>query len=129
MAAMRCGFKPVGVIYRVLKKPQLRRRQGEIVDAFIERMEQDYLVRPDFYFCEGRYFRSSADIAQFEKDVWYEIKQADLNAGDGRIYRHSHACSNYGACPYLPLCTGEAGAEMMFEYREPHEELDFLKGE
>lgn len=129
MAALRCDFNPVGVIYRVLKKPQIRRRQGETVDAFIERMEQDYLARPEFYFHESKYYRTMADIAQFEKDVWHEIRQANQNAKDGHIFRHSHSCSNYGTCPYLPLCTGEAGAEMMFEYREPHEELEFLKGE
>lgn len=129
MAAMRCDFKPVGVLYRVLKKPQIRRKQNETVEAFVERMEQDYLARPDFYFCESKYFRTTADIAQFERDIWFEIKQANLNARDGHIYRHSHSCSNYGTCPYLPLCTGEAGAEMMFEHRKPNEELNSQKGE
>lgn len=129
MAALRCDFKPVGVLYRVLKKPQIRRKQNETVEAYIERMMQDYLARPEFYFYESKYYRTVADIAQFEKDVWHEIKQANQNARDGHVFRHSYSCSNYGTCPYLPLCTGEAGAEMMFEYREPHEELEFLKGE
>lgn len=129
MAAKRCDFNPVGVLYRVLRKPQIRKRQGETVDAFIERMAQDYLARPEFYFFETKLYRSQEDIEQFEKDVWHEIKQSNANAEAGHFFRHSHSCSNYGTCPYLPLCTGEAGAEMMYEHKEPHEELDFLKGE
>ena len=123
LAARRLGFKPVGVIYRVLKKPALRRRQNETVDAFVERMKADYLARPEFYFYETRLYRSEDDLSDFERQMWYEVQQADRNAAQGRVYRHSHACSNYGTCPYLPLCTGESGAEAMYEYREPNEEL------
>lgn len=123
LAARRLGYKPVGVIYRVLKKPALRRRQNETVDAFVERMKADYLARPEFYFYETRLYRSDDDLSDFERQMWYEVQQADRNAVQGRVYRHSHACSNYGTCPYLPLCTGESGAEAMYEYREPNEEL------
>lgn len=128
MAARRLGYKPVGVIYRVLKKPSIRRRQNETVEAFTDRMMADYLARPDFYFYETRLYRSSDDLDAFEVDLWKEIKQADRNASTGFMPRHSHACSNYGTCPYLPLCTGENGAEAMYEYREPHEELEVLNG-
>ena len=129
MAARRLGYNPVGVIYRVIRKPQIKQRQSETVDAYIERLIQDYLARPEFYFFQTKLYRSQSDIDQFEIDVWREIKQANLNAEKGHVFRHSHACSNYGRCAYLPLCTGEAGAEIMYEYKEPHEELDFLKGE
>lgn len=129
MAALRCDFKPVGIIYRVLRKPQIKKRQGETVDAYIERLEQDYLARPEFYFFETKLYRSQNDLMQFEIDTWREIKQANQNADKGYFFRHSHSCSDYGTCPYLPLCTGEAGAEAMYEYKEPHEELEFLKGE
>ena len=129
MAAKRMGYNPVGVIYRVIRKPQIQIRKGETVEAYIERMVQDYLARPSFYFFQTKLYRSQSDIGKFEVDVWHETRQANSNAAAGHFYRHSHACSNYGTCPYLPLCTGEGGAEIMYEYKEPHEELDFLKGE
>lgn len=123
MAARRLGYAPVGVIYRVLRKPQIRRRQGETVEAFIERMAQDCKARPEFYYYETRLYRSQDDLEAFERDLWGEITQAEKNASQGRFWRHSHACSNYGSCAYLPLCMGEAGAEAMFEHRAPNEEL------
>jgi len=129
MAAKRLGYKPVGVIYRVIRKPQIKQRQNETVDAYIDRLKQDYLARPDFYFFETKLYRTDSDIDQFEIDLWNEIKIANTSAAVGNFFRHSHACSNYGTCPYFPLCTGEAGAEMLFEHKEPHEELEFLKGD
>ena len=129
LAAKRIDLNPVGVLYRILKKPQLRQKQNETIDAFIERLEADYLERPDFYFFETKLYRTTSDLEQFELDIWHEIKQANQAAKEGHFFRHSHSCSNYGTCAYLPLCTGENGAEALYEYREPHEELDFLKGE
>jgi len=129
MAAKRCGFNPVGVLYRVLRKPQIKQKQNETVDAYIERLTADYLARPEFYFFETKLRRSDGDIEQFEIDLWNETRHANRLAATGQIFRHSHACSNYGTCPYFPLCTGESGAEMLFEHKEPHEELQFLKGE
>ena len=129
MAAKRIDLNPVGVIYRVLRKPQIKQRQNETLDAYIDRLTADILARPDFYFFETRLYRTQNDLEQFELDTWHEIKQANKAAESGHFFRHSHSCSNYGTCPYMPLCTGENGAEMLYEYREPHEELDFLKGE
>lgn len=129
MAAKRIDLNPVGVLYRVLRKPQIKQRANETVDAYIERLTADYLARPDFYFFESKQYRTTSDLEKFELDTWHEIKQANQAAKEGHFFRHSHSCSNYGTCPYMPLCTGENGAEALYEFREPHEELDFLKGE
>ena len=128
MAAKRIGYKPVGVIYRIIKKPGIRVRKDETIEAFTERLTKDYLVRPDFYFHEARLYRSDDDLEAFEIDLWKEIRQAEKNASEGFLARHSHACSNWGSCPYLPLCMGEAGAENMYEERAPFEELSVMIG-
>lgn len=123
MAARRMGFNPVGVIYRVLKKPLIRQRQNETVEAFTERLRMDYLQRPEFYYYETRLYRDQSDLEAFERDLWYQAKQAEKNAQKGFCGRYTQSCSAYGTCPYLPLCTNESGAELLFEYREPNEEL------
>lgn len=122
-AAERLGFNPVGVIYRVLRKPQIRRGKTESVEQFLNRLESDIASRPDFYFMEKRLYRSKADLADFEQMLYQEAKLANTMYKQDRCYKHSTACSVYGACEYLPLCMGEAGAEALYETREPHEEL------
>ena len=126
MAAKRIGYKPVGVIYRVIKKPSIRVRKDETITAFTERLIKDYKERPDFYFHEERLYRADDDLEAFEIDLWKEIKQAEKNASEGFLARHSHACSNWGSCPYLPLCMGEAGAENMYTQERPFRELDIM---
>ena len=125
-AAERLGLAPQGVIYRVLRKPQIRRGKTESVEQFLNRLESDIASRPEFYFIEKRLYRGKHDLAEFEGMLYQEAKTADVMYKQGRCYKHSTACSVYGACEYLPLCMGEAGAEALYETREPHEEL---KGE
>lgn len=123
LAAERMGYHPVGVIYRVLRKPALRKGQKESLEQFLTRLEADIAARPEFYFMERRLYRTTDDLADFEKQLYYETRQADENYRKGLCYKHSTACSMYGRCEYLPLCMGEAGAVAMFEIKEPNEEL------
>lgn len=125
-ASKRLGLEPQGVLYRVLRKPQIRRGKTESIEQFLNRLEANIGARPEFYFMQRRLYRGSNDLAEFERMIYQESKHSDLMYKQGRCYKHSTACSVYGACEYLPLCMGEAGAEAMYETREPHEEL---KGE
>lgn len=123
LAAERMGYRPAGVIYRVLRKPALRKSQKESLEQFLTRLEADISARPEFYFEERTLYRSTADLDAFERQLYYETRLADDLYKKGQCYRHSTACSMYGRCEYLPLCMGEAGAEVLFEIREPNEEL------
>jgi hypothetical protein len=123
LAARRMGYDPSGVIYRVLRKPALRKTQKESLEQFLNRLEADISARPEFYFDERKLYRTSDDLDAFERQIYHETRQADENYRKGLCYKHSTACSMYGRCEYLPLCMGEAGAEAMFEIKEPHEEL------
>lgn len=122
-AMLRMGYDVAGVIYRVLRKPALRRGKNETIDAFTERLMADIEERPDFYFMERQLYRNRDDLETFEKMLYKEAKLADELYKTGCNFQHSMACSMYGACEYLPLCMGEAGATALYEYREPNEEL------
>lgn len=122
------GYDPAGVIYRVIRKPSLRRGQKETLEAFLERLNGDIEQRPDFYFMERQLYRTKDDLKEFEKTLYEEAKLEARQYKSGKCFKHTTSCSMYGACEYLPICMGEAGAlEAMYEYREPNEEL--TKGE
>lgn len=123
-AMERLGYDIAGVIYRVIRKPALRMKAGEGKEAFCNRLEEDIRSRPDFYFTERKLYRSRDDIKTFEAMLSKEARLADQLYKAGCAFQHSTACSMYGACEYLPLCMGEAGADVLFEKRAPHEELD-----
>lgn len=123
-AMMRLGYNPAGVIYRVIRKPSIRKGQKETIPAFIERLEADISERPEFYFMERKLYRSTEDIAEFETMLYNEAQQERKLWKAKTAYKHSVSCSMYGACEYLPLCMGEAGAEQaLYELRQPNEEL------
>ena len=123
-AMERLGYDVAGVIYRVIRKPSLRRGKTESLEQFKGRLIQDIEDRPEFYFEERKLHRSRDDIKTFEKMIFKEASLAEKLYKSGCAFQHSTACSMYGACEYLPLCMGEAGAEAMFEKRPPHEELE-----
>lgn len=123
-AARRLGFEPVGVIYRVIRKPQLRRKQGESVMQFAARLTEDYKARPDFYFMEEKLYRSSADLDKFERELWVQVDQAEKQRKKGEHMRHTCNCAVYGTCEYLPICSGQAGWEALYTTKRAHEELE-----
>ena len=120
----RLGYDVAGVIYRILRKPALRRRHDETVEQFADRLTKDIGDRPDFYFEEYKLHRSRDDLAKFEKMLFKEAYLADELYRCGCAFQHSTVCNMYTACEYLPLCMGEAGAENLFEKRPPNEELE-----
>ena len=123
-AAERLGYNPAGVIYRVIRKPSIRKGQKETLEAFLERLKKDIEERPDFYFTERKLYRDKSDLAEFEQMLYTEAKLERKLVREGHCYKHSTACSMYGACEYLPICMGEVGAmDALYEHRDPHEEL------
>jgi len=131
MSAMtRMGYDPVGVIYRVIRKPTLRRGQKETLEEFLERLRNDIRNRPDFYFMERKLYRSKGDLKEFHNTLYQEARLEKNMAKRGEAFKHTTSCSMYGACEYLPICMGEEGAmEALYEHREPHEELQTAKEE
>jgi len=126
LAAKRLGWKPVGVIYRILRKPQLRKGKTESKEQFLNRLEKDIADRPDFYFTEQLLRRTDEDLEAFEKQLWDETHLANKLYKENKVYPHSANCNLYGQCEYMPICTRQEGCEALYETREPNEEL---KGE
>ena len=117
------GIKPVGVVYRVLKKPTIRQTKKESMEQFCNRLEQDYVDRPDFYFFEQKYYRSENDLKQFEKELWAFTQQYLYEKRNDINCKNASRCLDFGQCEYMPICLGEADLELDYVKKEKHEEL------
>lgn len=123
-ALTRMGYDIGGVVYRVIRKPTIKPRQNETNGEYRQRLIRDYQERQDFYFYEEPLYRSKADLDEFEAELW-AITQDVLSAERlGWWYKNTSRCAEYGGCEFLPLCRGEAGAEIFYETVGPNPELD-----
>lgn len=118
------NIKPVGIIYRVLRKPTIKQRKNETVEQFCSRLEEDYINRPDFYFFEGKFYRDEVATKQFERELWAFTKQKLYETNNNIHYKNASRCLDFGACEYFALCTKQPDAELLYEIKRPHEELE-----
>lgn len=115
----RCrGIEVSEVAYRMTKKPSIRRRQNESHNEYLERLVTDYIERPDFYLHEFTLTRTPDDFLRLEQELWTWCEQIRAARRDGVFPRNVAACSEFGGCPYLPLCCREPGALHQFAERE-----------
>lgn len=84
---------PMGVIYNIVRRPQLRQKKNESIKEFVQRIEEDVDQRPEFYFV-----RYTATILKEELDDWVE---RDFSSLMSQVYAWSKNLFNYrntGAC-------------------------------
>lgn len=116
-------INPVGIIYRVIRKPSIRPKKNESINQYCYRLERDYIERNDFYFFEGRFYRDDTAVKDFERELWEFTKQKLYDTHHNIHYKNPSRCLDYGVCEYFPLCTKQPDAEALFEKKAPHEEL------
>jgi hypothetical protein len=112
------------VNYRYVKKPAIKQKQGESLTAFCERVEADYEERPEFYSPDiDPLFRTADDLLRVEAELWVWAEQV-RHARQQQIYpRNTAACSDYGGCQFIPICTGDPDAMSLYHVR-PQRDLD-----
>jgi len=102
----------VGVDYNIIRKPGLRRKQGESYSEFCDRIVADIAKRPKWYFerhsvnftkHDRKYAKKRLRNLIREFYYWWEDASAELEKRD--ILFNSGACeSKYGMCEYLNVC-------------------------
>lgn len=120
----RATGRPVSVVhYRWIKKPSIKPRQKESVSEFIERLEADYEEREDFYAYEPPpTFVPTTDLLRVECELWTWAEQLRALRRQ-RIYdRNTSACSDYGGCQFIPICSGDPDAMSLYQERPEREE-------
>jgi hypothetical protein len=146
--ALALGFPVVDFIYDVVRKPALKplkatpvesrkytkqgflyanqRENDETPDEYRLRLREDINERPERYFARAPIVRLAEEERDHAFDVWQTtrlMREAELA---GFAPKNPDACSNFGGCPYLPVCTGETSINDDTRYRTAntaHEEL------
>lgn len=146
--ALALGFPVVDFIYDVVRKPSIRplkatpvesrkytakgalyanqREQDETPEEYRLRLREDINERVDRYFARAPIVRLEEEERDHAFDTWQVtrlMREAELA---GFAPKNPDACSNFGGCPYLPVCTGEASIDDDTRYRTAstaHEEL------
>lgn len=117
------GRPVAGIIYRIAKKPSLRRRKNETLFEFQDRITADYEARPEFYFDEQKLYRSQDDLDEFQEELW-QITQDILTARRKELwYKNTSRCAEWGGCEFLPLCLKYEHASLLYETIEKNPEL------
>ncbi len=97
-----------GVLYNVIRKPQLRKTVKETQGQFLQRIKIDINDRPDFYFSRYEVSISENEISKFSLSFQNTtLKFADfVSANENTDVEHIHECNSvYGACPFLDYCS------------------------
>lgn len=83
LAARSLGWDIQEVLYDVTRKPMIRQRASETAEAFGERLRQDSLERPDFYFARREVPILEDDLEEFRTQrlelgkLILELRQAE----------------------------------------------------
>jgi hypothetical protein len=102
---MKREFK--GVLYNIIRSPQLRRGKEETRKDFVERIYTDAMSRPEFYFIRREISYTKKDKERFNSTEANRLLTDMLLAQkENNIYRNPFACSGrYGHfCEYLQAC-------------------------
>jgi len=112
LSAELSGKNVKGIIYNIIRRPQLRRTKKESMKEYLDRCAIDIDSRPEFYF-----LRLQVDVSEHQRttfkaqmarqvalmELWYSniyLKSPFLD-----IENTNECDSVYGACTYLGLCS------------------------
>ena len=99
------GVRPAGIVYNLIRRPQLRRSVKESAQEFANRCHEDIQKRPEWYFMRYE-VRVHDDEIQEWRNEFQQIMQSFVKWYEGQFnYRNSTSCyTGWSACPYLRVC-------------------------
>lgn len=106
--------KPLlGIKYRIIKKPLIRQKQKESIMEFRQRLieklqEEDNII-------EVILNRTDEELEDSIKDTLHDILTIETTT---RFTKTLSACSTYGRCPYMELCSKEEQGELLYIVKE-----------
>lgn len=110
--------KPLlGIKYRIIKKPLIRQKASESIVEFRNRLREK--LNEDGYIEELILTRNRDEIEDCILDTIEDIKAIEHAT---RYTKTLSACTTYGRCPYMELCSNEENAELLYIERPMEEE-------
>jgi hypothetical protein len=119
LAAERLELGITEVLYDVLRKPALRLKKGETVEAFEQRCLEAITENPEHYFQRKLVTRLETERAAYVRDVHGTVRLLQVSAflGDGTP-RNTGSCWDYGRpCEFFPVCGTGASLDDPALYR------------
>lgn len=128
------SHKPIGIIYRIARKSMLRLKKGETIEAFRDRILEDYTNRPEENFHEEIIWLDKVKLARWKHEVGQIAERISDFCKQNSWYRNTGACWNHHTlCPYHKVCEAvnakdrEDTIKVHYLFREPGEELFEIK--
>lgn len=103
----KLGRRVAGVLYNVVRVPQIGRGDDRTSSGFIQKVRDDIEARRDFYFIRYELAFSQKMRMDFFNEL--QAKLEDFRSWiDGKLptYRNESACRGRWNCQYLPVCAG-----------------------
>ncbi len=115
-----------GVLYNVIRKPQLRQKNGEDLSSFARRMEEDVVKRPEFYFIRYEISYTRRAVKEFKEELTCMLEEfiywlSALPRNPARKRRVS--CTARWNCEFLSACSQNSMAGYI-QKRKLFSELD-----
>jgi hypothetical protein len=94
-----------GVLYNIIRSPNLRRGKKESPEQFSARLKQDIKERPEHYFKRYEVAYSKPTITRFTSELQFKLQAYDgWSRGELPTYRSEVACIGKMKCPFLSAC-------------------------
>lgn len=155
-ASRAMGYDIAGTLYDVIRKPELepwkatpeekrkytkptkkdpvprlysnQRETDETLDEYRDRLAEDIVARPDWYFQRQLIVRLERDNEEHARDVAQTAEMIRFAEERDAWPRSTGACKRYGSyCEYAPVCSGETTIDDDVRYEtktKQHEELN-----
>ncbi len=95
-----------GVLYNVIRKPQLRQKKTESLSDFTGRVYDDICSRPEHYYKRFQVIYSEKDMDEFQNILDTMLEEIDKTInGELGTYKNTNGCEFPFPCKYLDLCS------------------------
>lgn len=127
------GVRPKGVLYNLIRRPQLRKSVKESVDEFIKRCADDVKARPSWYYLRYEVRILDEEVTRWRREFEYVMQQVNQwyqhldFVAETVSYRNSTSCfTGYGACEFLKVC-GNGDVSGFTRQARPYPELSLIE--
>lgn len=97
---------PRGVLYNVVRRPALRRKQNESVEDYVARVGADIKKDPEKYFKRYQIRIVKSEMKEFVEELGELVNEFVMwRKGKLKTYKNGSECFNIFPCRYLSLCS------------------------
>lgn len=95
-----------GVLYNVIRRPQIKPDKDNNLAAYVKRIKEDVQVRPDFYFSRSENTYLQRDQRAFRDELFAKLCEfRQWLEEELPTYKNEQACVGRWACSYIKACS------------------------